>query len=300
MHFNYDRQNEIYGRIRHDSFSTSENGAHLIFNPDNQSLAHWRQNRILAPLKPLFSHHSVQQSNWLTIGDGFLGREAQWLLSQGVSVHASDLATDLLEVAYDKGLITSFSQENAEQLSFADDSFDYVLIKEALHHLPRPWLALYEAFRVCKLGVVLIEPNGEHPRPLSIALRWIRRLPSTINYRFEKVGNFVYAPAPIELEKFLLGMGGSQIAFRFFNDFWLSAEADASPIHGGTPYQKSLCRRVMNTIRFRNLLSCSGLVPSAKISALLCKKPLHDEVHKSLVSSDWSVKILPHNPFLAS
>ena len=97
-----------------------------------------------------------------------------------------------------------------------------------------------------------------------IALRWIRRLPSTINYRFEKV-NFVYAPAPIELEKFFLGMGGSQIAFRFFNDFWLSAEADASPIYGGTPYQKSLCRRVMNTIRYRNLLSSSGLVPSEKL-----------------------------------
>ena len=44
----------------------------------------------------------------------------------------------------------------------------------------------------------------------------------------------------------------------------------------------------MNTIRFRFLKSFWP-VPSAKIS-VLCKA-LHDEVHKSLVSTDWSVKI---------
>ena len=49
---------------------------------------------------------------------------------------------------------------------------------------------------------------------------------STIYYRFEKVGNFVYAPSPIELEKFLLGLSDHHILSRFYNDFWLSAEAD--------------------------------------------------------------------------
>ena len=60
-----------------------------------------------------------------------------------------------------------------------------------------------------------------------------RRLPSTINYRFEKVGNFVYVLAPIELE---ISVGYGRITnclpFQF-----LVVEADASPIHGGTPYQ---------------------------------------------------------------
>lgn len=203
----------------------------------------------MAPLRPLLEEGHL----WLTIGDGNIGSEAQWLHQQGVEAHATDLAADLLEVAFQQELITSWSMENAEQLSFADESFDYVLIKEAFHHFPRPWLALYEAFRVCRMGVVLLEPNGEHPRLLSHILRYLRRQHSTVHYRFEKVENYVYSPNPIELEKFVLGLGGNQILFRFYNDFWLSAEAAKSPISGGTPYQQNLRRAVMRTIRQRNL-----------------------------------------------
>ena len=71
--------------------------------------------------------------------------------------------TNLLEVASKKGIIDSFSKQNAENLDFENDTFDYVLIKESLHHLPRPWLALYESFRDCKKGVIVIEPNDPFP-----------------------------------------------------------------------------------------------------------------------------------------
>ncbi|MCX7986598.1 MAG: class I SAM-dependent methyltransferase, partial [Bacteroidales bacterium] len=51
-----------------------------------------------------------------------------------------------------------YRKENAEQLSVPDNSYDYVSCREALHHFPRPYLALYEMLRVSKKGIIIIEP----------------------------------------------------------------------------------------------------------------------------------------------
>jgi len=293
MQINYDRQQEIYKRLREEALQN----ASIPSDPDAETrmptVGQWRQERIMAPLRPLLE----EDQQWLTIGDGNMASEAQWLHQQGVEAHATDLAADLLEVAFSQKLITGWSKENAEKLSFADESFDYVLIKEAFHHFPRPWLALYEAFRVCRMGVILLEPNGEYPRPLSSMLRYLRRQPSTIHYRFEKVGNFVYAPNPIELEKFLLGLGGHQISFRFYNDYWMSSEADQSPVLGGTSRHKKLRRTVKRTIWWRDLIARTGLVPFGKLGCVLFKQQAYKEVISTMNRRGWHHKHLPANPF---
>lgn len=56
------------------------------------------------------------------------------------------------------GYIYNYSKENLESLSFNNESFDFVLCKESFHHLPRPYIGLYEMLRVSKIGVVLLEP----------------------------------------------------------------------------------------------------------------------------------------------
>lgn len=294
MQFNYDRQSEIYQRRKKEALQN------LVVPPvphgesTNPTLGQWRQERTMTPLRPLLQ----DGRQWLTIGDGNMASEASWLYQQGVDAHATDLAADLLEVASQLNLITSWSQENAESLTFPDESFDYVLIKEALHHLPRPWLALYEAFRVCRKGVILLEPNGEHPRLLSSSIRRLRRQPSTIHYRFETVGNFVYAPNPIELEKFLLGLGGLQISFYFYNDYWLSPEADESPMVGGTLYQQKLRRTVRRTIWWRNMIARIGLVPFGKLGCVMFKRQAANQLARSMTLSGWRHKYLPVNPYL--
>jgi SAM-dependent methyltransferase len=47
---------------------------------------------------------------------------------------------------------------NGEALPYASRSFDLVLCKEALHHLARPVLGLYEMLRVCRHRAVIVEP----------------------------------------------------------------------------------------------------------------------------------------------
>lgn len=126
------------------------------------SLDRRRHARRLSFLRPLFESGET----WLTIGDGRFGTDAHYLLSHGLKAHASDISDTLLKIGYERGFIDSYSAQNAESLTFADESFDYVLIKEAFHHCPRPWIALHEAFRVSRKGVVLIEPNDEPDNPL--------------------------------------------------------------------------------------------------------------------------------------
>ena len=178
---------------------------------NNKTLDYWRHERMLKPLQSILN----KDDTWLTIGDGRYGSEAIWLQSFGIKVHASDLWTNLLKESKKLGFISEFSKQNAENLTFKDNTFDYVLIKESLHHLPRPWLAIYEAFRVCKKGVVLIEPNdcfvkqSESKKYLiektkTFLKKLLKKNIFPYQYNFEEVGNFIYTINLRELEKFLL------------------------------------------------------------------------------------------------
>jgi SAM-dependent methyltransferase len=57
-----------------------------------------------------------------------------------------------------------FICSGAEYLPFSDESFDVVLCRDVLHHLPDRGRALKEMTRVCRQGgrMVIIEPNGRN------------------------------------------------------------------------------------------------------------------------------------------
>ena len=94
-----------------------------------KTLDYWRHERMLNLVKPFIK----KDEKWLTIGDGRYGSECAWLKRFGIDCHASDMHTNLLEIAQKKGFIDSFSKQNAEKLDFSDNSFDYVLVKELLY-----------------------------------------------------------------------------------------------------------------------------------------------------------------------
>lgn len=113
---------------------------------------------------------TTKNGKWLTVGDPY-GFDANYLISKNQNVIASDIAGTFFPIVKEQGIIKEYAVENAEHLSFEDNSFDYILCKETFHHFPRPYLAVYEMLRVAKEAVILIEPQDPVGKmPLLLAL----------------------------------------------------------------------------------------------------------------------------------
>jgi len=172
---------------------------------------YWRHTRLLAPVLEVLG--GLKKTSWLTIGDG-AGTDAWRLLKAGFGpVLATDLDTTVLERTKRLGHITDYQVANAERLPFADQSFDFVLCKEALHHMARPYAGIYECLRVARYGAIFIEPQDP----------WIdsplRRDPQRPHY--ESVGNYVYQFSTREVEKIGYGMNLRCVITRGMVDIYI-------------------------------------------------------------------------------
>ena len=215
--------------------------------------------------------------------------------------------TNLLEIAYEKGYIDNFSKQNAESLTFSDESFDYVLIKETLHHLPRPWLAIYEAYRVCKKGVIIIEPNDLYPYEslLKIIFLKFKNFTKKIlnkkiylnEYSFETVGNFIYTINQRELEKFLLGMHKTYIGFNEVNDHYFK-EIEHILINTKKTKEQIKCFYLRFMILIKNIFCKLGLLKYSIGEVILFKEKPISEVLNQMKKYNWKYKLLPKNPYL--
>jgi ubiquinone/menaquinone biosynthesis C-methylase UbiE len=93
-------------------------------------------------------------------GTGFalmnLKQRRPGLAATGVEPSAAQRAA-----GYSKGLSqTELVEGNAMQLAFADRSFDLVCEFGALHHMPRPDLAVGEMLRVARKAIFVCDTNG--------------------------------------------------------------------------------------------------------------------------------------------
>lgn len=165
-----------------------------FINP--QSYWYWEHTYCMEHISDFFER--IPKSRFLTVGDGYCGREGTFIHKFGHFVHASDYAPCLLNVSKERGLIDEYSEQDMNHLTFEDGSFDYVFVKESLHHLPMPYKGLYEMFRVSKRGVIMIEPNGDMEIPYKYA-------------GFELIGNFTYCFSSHELVK-----AGIAYGFQYF------------------------------------------------------------------------------------
>ncbi len=89
------------------------------------------------------------------------GMIAKHIASSAKSVVATDFAPKMIETAQ-KGIVpqnVTFKVANAENLIFAENSFDVVIIANALHIIPNPIKVLKEIDRVLKEDGILIAPN---------------------------------------------------------------------------------------------------------------------------------------------
>jgi ubiquinone/menaquinone biosynthesis C-methylase UbiE len=292
---NYHAHERVY-----DAFSRNGDKAdHAAAWLERGTINHWRFERIYQMADPLLE--TCPNASWLTVGDGRYGLDAQYLLAHGANVLATDISDTLLREAREKGLIPEFRKENAESMSFADESFDSVLCKESYHHFPRPMKALYEMLRVARSAVLLIEPNdqlcvqGVAATVSRMTKNAVKRLlhRSTHYHQFETGGNYVYSISPREMEKVALGMGLRTVAFRGINDYYLPGVEFEPAIAGN-----ALFRRVSRKIARYDLLCRLGISQPGLLAVVLFKRTPSPEIRAAMLQHGYDVRDLPENPYL--
>jgi ubiquinone/menaquinone biosynthesis C-methylase UbiE len=248
---------------------------------------YWRHTRLMAPVLEVLAN--LKQHSWLTIGDG-AGMDAWRLLDAGfTSVLATDLNDAVLKQTLASGRIMAYQVENAEALSFADNSFDFILCKEALHHMSRPYLALYDFFRVARYGVVIIEPQDQW-------IDWPCRIdPAAPNY--EAVGNYVYSLSTRELEKVAYGMNITGVATRKLVDVYIEKCEFAYCVEGD-PIWEATRTQVEEAMRAMK----AGTVKENYVQGIFFKNTVTAEAFSMLAQQnpEWRFVRTDTNPHLIS
>ncbi|MHC5058762.1 MAG: class I SAM-dependent methyltransferase [Planctomycetota bacterium] len=206
----------------------------------NDNADYWGCCLPLTDIEPFL--RTLPPSRILTVGDGKGGKEAAFVKRLGHHAVASDVCADVLAEAKRRGIIDEFREEDAEALSCANESFDYVLVKETLHHLTRPYLALYETLRVASRGVIVIEPRTDLGVGFGLraCFRYIlgrlfrvcslpkaAALPKPV-YE-EPAGNFCFCFHPYDLAQVAIAAGCEAYAWAHTRTYW---EPDCERIKG--------------------------------------------------------------------
>jgi ubiquinone/menaquinone biosynthesis C-methylase UbiE len=177
---------------------------------DDSTANHWRHRRFMEPVLDILQ---AKEQTWLTIGDGS-GHDTWIMRNEGFKdILTTDIGDGTLKRSLAEGHIDKFDQANAENLQYADEQFDFVLCKEAYHHMRRPYLGIYEMLRVAKHAVVMIEPQDQ----------WVdfptRAGKAAASY--ERVGNYVYSMSQREVQKMCLGMNLVGYACKNLQDVYI-------------------------------------------------------------------------------
>ena len=266
-----------------------EDRCELMLN--HNTVNRWRLERLYNCIDPLL--HEYPQSEWLTTGDFYYGSDAQYIQSKVHKVIASDVDDHFLKKGKEIGYIENYSGENLESLSFKDETFDFVLCKETFHHLPRPYIGLYEMLRVCKVGVMLIEPYDRFINASFVERfgNWLlKKLKGKMHDLYEPSGNYKYSLSKREIEKIALGLNLPYIAFKCVNDYYRDRL--------GFEYKEKndkLVSKVKNQIRLRNFLWKFRLFPPTFLVSIIFKTNIEPEF---LMKNGYEIIRLTRNPYL--
>lgn len=273
----------------------------VLFHIKNQNCAAYKL--ISEPLEFLTPFFDTSKK-WLTIGD-YNGLEANYLLQRNQNALASDLSDAILKEAHADGLVKEYSKQNVERLTYNDNSFDYVICKEAFHHFPRAYLGLYEMIRVCGKATILVTEPIDILSKISL-LVWIKNIcdkinPSLINkvwknrFSWESVGNYVFKISEREIEKIAMGMGLPCIAFKRYDNF-----KSHTPIEGmmDVPLNQKLYKKIKRNLAIRSFISSLGIIPHGSLCCIVFKQQPSEKALMGMKDRGFLTLPLPKNPYL--
>jgi len=289
----YQKQAEHLGAELDDAKRTTIHKSWFQKNTAN----YWRHGRMYEAVDLL---DADPESPWLTVGDGRFGLDAILLGEKGIhDVLPTDISDALLKKSFEQGLIEKYSAQNAENLTFDDESFDYVFCKESYHHFPRPALALYEMLRVARKAVVLIEPND----PDRVLLRRIKHAVRNVvkgnshadaSY-YEESGNYIYSVSRREMEKVALGLDLPALAIKGLNDHYIEGCETEEALWSNPVY-----RRIRLKCAMKDFFAKTFLYDYNLLMVVLFKEMPGDRTISRFNDRNWKVVQLPRNPYVAN
>ena len=109
-------------------------------------------------IRPLVRHKTVLE---LATGTGLIARH---IVNAAAYIEATDASAEMIAEARrdNHSAKLHFSVQDMFRLPYANQSFDVVIVSNALHIVPQPEKALAEIRRVLKDGGVLIAPTFTH------------------------------------------------------------------------------------------------------------------------------------------
>ena len=109
-------------------------------------------------IRPIVRHKTVLE---LATGTGLI---AKHIVNAAAHIEATDASAEMIAEAKrdNRSAKLHFSVQDMFRLPYADQSFDVVIVSNALHIVPRPEKALAEIRRVLKDDGVLIAPTFTH------------------------------------------------------------------------------------------------------------------------------------------
>lgn len=272
---------KLYSSHVNFDFGTQEVDKDFAMLQRTDLIGWWRYQRFFEPVFKCLSH--TKDCSWVTVGDPY-GSDAFQMTREGFkSVLPTNIGEYLLKESKARGLIQNYRVENAEALSFPDNSFDYVLCKEAYHHFPRPMVALYEMLRVARKAVVLIEPQD----PLIDHPAYVGDWPAG----YEASGNYVYTLSRRELHKVALGLDLPAVATRGLYDLWYEGISDV-PAREDNPQFVTY----RQTVEAEELRCARHEQKYNYILAILYKERPDIDVRQ--FSGAWSITSFPGNPYI--
>jgi 2-polyprenyl-3-methyl-5-hydroxy-6-metoxy-1,4-benzoquinol methylase len=266
-----------------------EDRCKLMLN--HNTINRWRLERLYKCVDPLLK--MFPDSEWLTVGDFYYGSDAQYIQSKEFKVVASDVDDHFLKKGKEIGYIENYSKENVESLSYDDMQFDFVLCKETLHHLPRPYIGLYEMLRVSKVGVVLIEPYDRFQNASSIEKlgNWVlKKIKGRMHDLYEPSGNYKYPISKREIEKIALGLNLPCVAYKTISDYYRD--------NLGIEFKEKddpVLKKVKRQIVLRDYLWKFRIFPPTFLVAIIFKTDIKSEL---LNTDGYEVIELTRNPYL--
>lgn len=262
----------------------------------------WRHLRML----DFAACFSQEDCTWLTIGD-YHGHDSMMLKEYGISdVVASNLNSSVLKLGQEAGHIDNFLTINAETISLEDNSFDYILCKEALHHMPRPMLAIYEMLRVARKAVILIEPQDKvidlpivrdssywfevNGNNISFGSKANNQTLSTqmIDWWEDGLSNYVYTISKREIRKICCGMGLPAYSVKGFNDFFEPNWASQPATDDSEGFIKT-----QEQIKLWDYVCSMSGKPSSYLTAILFKHVPQPDISLKLQNSGYALNLTP-------